>query len=201
MDTTTDPAVDPDGPIDTWLNLNDNLGGAYLYEDDPAALMAAANQAILTLEAEATAKQGPWTVADSADYSGIVITGAVGPIYGETITFSDNSTAVTDANGYVAWPDGVTSLNFERPGVTYLGVGNEDSQDIMLAFGEAVNVTRPVVEVIPGPTPTPEPFAVTDEDPEEELPATGSEHTPMQVAVVLILMGLGITVTVAVVRR
>jgi len=201
VDTTTDPAVDPDGPIDTWLNNNDNLFGPYLYEDDPAALMAAANQAILDLEIEATAKQGPWTVADSADYSGIVITGAVGPIYGETITFDDNSTAVTDANGYVAWPDGVASLNFERPGVTYLGVGNEDSQDIMLAFGEAVNVTRPVIQVIPDPTPTPEPIAITDEDPEEELPATGSEHTPMQVAVVLILVGLGLTVTVAVVRR
>ena len=215
VDTTTDPAVDPDGPIDTWLNLNDNLGGPYLYADDPEALMAAANQAILDLEIEATAKQGPWTVADSADYSGIVITGAVGPIYGETITFGDGTTAVTNANGYVAWPDGVTELDFERPGVTYLGIGNEDSQDIMLAFGEAVNVTRPVVEVIPDPTPTPAPtptpeeedpveeIALTDEDApeEEELPATGSEHTPMQVAVVLMLVGLGLTVTVAVVRR
>ncbi|MFL2697100.1 MAG: hypothetical protein ACJ0F6_01460 [Acidimicrobiales bacterium] len=201
VDTTTSPAVDPDGPIDTWLNNNDNLGGAYLYEDDPAALMAAANQAILTLEAEATAKQGPWTVADSADYSGIVITGSAGPIYGETITFSDNSTAVTNANGYVAWPDGVTELNFERPGVTYLGVGTENSQDIMLAFGEAVNVTRPVVEVVPDPTPTPEPIAVTDEEPEEELPFVGSERTPLQVAVVLVLAGLGVITTASVLRR
>jgi hypothetical protein len=201
VDTTTNPAVDPDGPIDTWLNNNDNLGGAYLYEDDPAALMAAANQAILDLEIEATAKQGPWTVADSADYSGIVITGSTGPIYGETITFGDNSTAVTDANGFVAWPDGVTELDFERPGVTYLGVGNNDSQDIMLAFGEGVNVTRPVVEVIPDPTPTPEPIAVTDEDSEEELPFVGSSITPIQVAAVLVLMGMGITVTAVALRR
>ena len=197
VDTTTDPAVNSDLPIDQWLNTNDNLGGPYLYADDPAALMAAANQAILTLEAEATAKQGPWTVADSADYSGIVITGAAGPIYGETITFGDNSTAVTDANGYVAWPDGVTELDFERPGVTYLGVGNEESQDIMLAFGEGVNVTRPVVEVIPDPTPTPEPIVFTD----EELPFVGSDNTLLHVAVILVLVGVGITLTAAVLRR
>jgi hypothetical protein len=209
VDTTTDPAVDPDDPIDSWLNTNDNLGGPYLYADDPVALMAAANQAILTLEAEATAKQGPWTVADSADYSGIVITGSAGPIYGETITFGDNSTAVTDANGYVAWPDGVTELDFERPGVTYLGVGNNESQDIMLAFGEGVNVTRPEVQVIPDPTPTPaptptptpEPISLTDGEPEEELPFVGSENTLMQVAVVLVLVGVGIMVTAAVLRR
>jgi len=206
VDTTTVPAVDPDDPIDSWLITNDNLGGPYLYEDDPDALMAAANQAILDLEIEATAKQGPWTVADSSDYSGIVITGAAGPIYGETVTFGDDSTAVTDANGYVAWPDGVTELDFERPGVTYLGVGNEESQNIMLAFGEAVNVTRPEVQVIPdptptpAPTPTPEPIAVTDE-PEEELPFVGSENTLMQVAAVLVLVGMGIMVTAAVLRR
>ena len=167
--------------------------------------MAAANQAILSLEAEATDKQGPWTVADSADYSGIVITGAAGPIYGETVTFSDSSTAVTDLNGYVAWPNGATSLSFEAPGATYLGVGNDDSQDIMLAFGQTVNVTKPEVEVIPDPTPTPDPTPetpnVTDEEPEEELPFVGSSSTQMQVAVVLVLMGLGITVTVAVIRR
>ena len=206
--------VNPDPTVDTWLlAIGDNLGGPYLYSDDPDALMAAANQAIIDLEAEATAKQGPWTVADSADYSGIVITGAVGPIYGETVTFSDSSTAVTDANGYVAWPNGATSLSFEAPGATYLGVGNDDSQDIMLAFGQNVNVTRPEVEVIPDPTPTPtatqtptptpEPETpnVTDEEPEEELPFVGSSSTQMQVAVVLVLMGLGITVTVAVIRR
>ena len=206
--------VNPDPTVDTWLlAIGDNLGGPYLYADDPDALMAAANQAIIDLEAEATAKQGPWTVADSADYSGIVITGAVGPIYGETVTFSDSSTAVTDANGYVAWPNGATSLSFEAPGATYLGVGNDDSQDIMLAFGQTVNVTKPEVEVIPDPTPTPAPTPtptpdptpetpnVTDEEPEEELPFVGSSSTQMQVAVVLVLMGLGITVTVAVIRR
>ena len=198
--------VNPDPTVDVWLlAIGDNLGGAYLYADDPDALMAAANQAIIDLEAEATAKQGPWTVADSADYSGIVITGAVGPIYGETITFGDGSTAVTDANGYVAWPDGVTELDFERPGVTYLGIGNEDSQDIMLAFGEAVNVTKPVVEVIPDPTPTPEEedpveeIALTDE--EEELPFVGSEKSLFHAAVFFVLAGLGICTTAALLRR
>jgi hypothetical protein len=204
--------VNPDYNVDVWLlAIGDNLGGPYLYADDPDALMAAANTAILALEAEATDKQGPWTVADSADYSGIVITGAAGPIYGETVTFSDSSTAVTDLNGYVAWPNGATSLSFEAPGATYLGVGNDDSQDIMLAFGQTVNVTKPEVEVIPDPTPTPAPTPtpdptpetpnVTDEEPEEELPFVGSSSTQMQVAVVLVLMGLGITVTVAVIRR
>ena len=224
---TPEGGVNPDPTVDGWLLNNDNMGGAYLYTDDPDALMAAANQAILTLEAEATAKQGPWTVADSADYSGIVITGAVGPIYGETVTFSDSSTAVTDANGYVAWPNGATSLSFEAPGVTYLGIGNNDSQDSMLAFGQLVNVTKPDVEVIPDPTPTPaptptptptpdptpeptptptpdptpEPIAVTDEDSEEELPFVGSSITPIQVAAVLVLMGMGITVTAVALRR
>ena len=219
VDTVTDPLPHPDKPIDDWLVHSENLGGPYLYEDDGPALMAAANQAILDLEIEATAKQGPWAVADSADYSGIVITGPAGPIYGEQVLFDNATSAVTDANGYVAWPEGTTELGFERPGTAYLGVGNNDSQDLMLVFGEHVNVTRPVVQVIPDPTPTPaptptptpeptpEPIAPTDEDPtptptpEDELPFVGSERTPMQVAVVLVLMGLGITVTVAVIRR
>ncbi len=212
----------PDKPIDDYLNLGyDNLGGPYLYADDPVALMAAANQAILDLEIEATAKQGPWTVADSADYSGIVITGAVGPIYGETVTFSDDSTAVTDANGYVAWPDGATDLDFEAPGIAYLGVGNNDSQDLMLAFGQNVNVTRPEVEVIaaptptptatptpsptptatPTPSPTPEDPGFTDDEDDDELPFVGSSITPIQVAAVLVLMGMGITVTAVALRR
>ena len=206
--------VNPDPNVDIWLlAIGDNLGGAYLYADDPDALMAAANQAIITLEAEATAKQGPWTVADSADYSGIVITGAVGPIDGVQVLFNNATSAVTDANGYVAWPDGVTELGFTAPGASYLGVGNNDSQDIMLAFGQSVNVTRSEVEVIPDPTPTPAPTPtptpdptpetpnVTDEEPEEELPFVGSSSTPLHVAVVLMLVGLGLTVTVAVVRR
>ena len=214
-----DPNWHPDKPIDDYLNMGyDNLGGPYLYADDPVALMAAANQAILDLEIEATAKQGPWTVADSADYSGIVITGAVGPIYGETVTFSDGSTAVTDVNGYVAWPDGTTELDFEAPGTTYLGVGNNDSQDLMLAFGQNVNVTRPEVEVIPDPTPTPTPTPTATPDPTptpetifitdatptpdpEILPPTGSETTPMHVAVVLVLAGLGLTVIAVALRR
>ena len=156
-------------------------------------------------------------MADSADYSGIVITGPAGPIYGEQVLFDNATSAVTDANGYVAWPEGTTELGFERPGTAYLGVGNNDSQDLMLVFGEHVSVTRPVVQVIPDPTPTPaptptptpeptpEPIAPTDEDPTptpgDELPFVGSERTPMQVAVVLVLMGLGIMVTVAVIRR
>ena len=95
--------VNPDPTVDVWLlAIGDTLGGAYLYADDPDALMAAANQAIIDLEAEATAKQGPWTVADSADYSGIVITGAVGPIDGVQVLFNNATSAVTDANGYVA---------------------------------------------------------------------------------------------------
>ena len=147
----------PDSPMDSYLAHSDNLGGPYMYLDDPDALIAAANQAIVDLEIEATAKQGPWTVDETADYSGIVITGAVGPIYGEIVTFNDGTTAVTDANGYVAWPEGVTSLDFEAVGTAYLGVGNNDSQDLMMAFGQNVNVTRSVVEEIPEPTPTPEP--------------------------------------------
>ena len=71
----------------------------------------------------------------------------------------------------------------------------------MLAFGEAVNVTKPVVEEIPDPTPTPEPIALTDEDPEEELPATGSEKSLFHAAVFFVLAGLGICTTAAVLRR
>ncbi len=212
---TVDGNTNPDPSVDSWLVSNDNLGGPYLYHNDAPALMAAANQAILDLEAEAIAKQGPWSVANSADYSGIVITGPGGPIYGEQVLFDTATSAVTDANGYVAWPDGATELGFQRPGTSYLGVGNNNSQNTMVVFGEHVSVTRPEVEVIPDPTPTPaptptptpeptpEPIALTDEDPtpEDELPFVGSERTPMQVAVVLVLMGLGITVTVAVIRR
>ena len=68
-------------------------------------------------------KAGPWTLEQSADQSGVVLTGANGPIISEVINFDDGTAngidVITDNNGFAAWPAGATDARIEGPGATW----------------------------------------------------------------------------------
>ena len=160
-------------------------------------LLAAANQAVYDLAVEATAKAGPWTLAQGAGATGVVLTGANGPIEGETITFDDGSAdginIVTDANGYAAWPAGASTAKIEGPGATWRTPGPEDTggQDVILTLGEdlVVNVDDPApttttTTVAPTTTTTVTPTTTTValEPPEQTTTTTTPATTTTVVA-------------------
>ena len=109
-------------------------------------------QKVSDLAVEATAKAGPWSIDQGpGDASAIyvVLSGAAGPIAGETITFSATGgdvNVVTDANGHAAWPAGATTATVEAPGDTYIGgdewAGNPgvNIQDLLVTFGQLLQV-------------------------------------------------------------
>ena len=145
------------------------------WDGTDAELLQAATQAVYDLAAESTEKAGPWTLEQSADQSGVVLTGANGPIISEVISFDDGTAngidVITDNNGFAAWPAGATDARIEGPGATWRTPGPEatDGQDVIFTMGEnlTVNVNDPAPT-----TTTPDPDQVV------ELPATGSNSRP-----------------------
>ena len=130
---------------------NPNYGGT------DAEMLDEANQAVYDLAVEATAKAGPWTLVENGAQTGVVVTGANGPIEGETVNFADGTTdginVVTDATGFAAWPTGATAANIEGPGATWQSPGPVDGgQNIVLTVGETLAVER---STTPPPTTTP----------------------------------------------
>ncbi|MCH1435769.1 MAG: hypothetical protein L7U56_08860, partial [Acidimicrobiales bacterium] len=124
-----------------------------------------------------------------------VLTGATGPIEGEIVTFDDGSddgiNAVTDANGFAAWPAGATLATAEGPAGTYETPGDasdgEEGQNIIITIGEdlVVRINDPApttttttttttstttTTVVPTTTTTTVPPVV--EPPESESPPT-----------------------------
>jgi LPXTG-motif cell wall-anchored protein len=130
----------------------DDLGATYWTGTDEE-LLQAATQAVYDLAVEATAKAGPWTLSQGVGATGVVLTGANGPIEGEVINFQDGTTdgidVITNVNGYAAWPNGTTAAHAEGPGQSYETQGDsdqgEEGQNIVLTLGEqlVVNVDDP----------------------------------------------------------
>ena len=116
-------------------------------------LLDGATQAVYDLAVEATAKAGPWTLGQGVGATGVVLTGANGPIEGEIVNFDDGSDdgidIVTDANGFAAWPAGATLATAEGPSGTYETPGDtsdgEEGQNIIITIGEdlVLSTTRP----------------------------------------------------------
>jgi hypothetical protein len=130
---------------------NPNYGGT------DAEMLDEANQAVYDLAVEATAKAGPWTLVENGAQTGVVVTGANGPIEGETVNFADGTTdginVVTDATGFAAWPTGATAANIEGPGATWQSPGPDDGgQNMVLTVGEDLTVER---STTPPPTTVP----------------------------------------------
>ena len=130
----------------------DDLGATYWTGTDEA-LLQTATQAVYDLAVEATTKAGPWTLSQGVGATGVVLSGANGPIEGEVVNFQDGTTdginVTTDVNGFVAWPDGTTAAHAEGPGLSYETQGNsnqgEEGQNVVLTLGEllVVNVDDP----------------------------------------------------------
>ncbi len=145
------------------------------WDGTDAELLQAATQAVYDLAAESTEKAGPWTLEQNADQSGVVLTGANGPIISVVINFDDGSDngidVITDNNGFAAWPAGATDAHIEGPGATWRTPGPEATggQDVIFTVGE--NLTVNVND--PAPTTT-----TPDPDEDVELPATGSNSSP-----------------------
>ena len=106
-------------------------------------------QAVYDLAVEATAKAGPWSLDQGpgenvATY--VVLSGANGPIEGETIVFSTTGgdvSVVTDSSGHAAWPADATAAAVESPGDTYIGDEDPaspgaDIQDMLVTFGQTL---------------------------------------------------------------
>ncbi|MDG1878384.1 MAG: hypothetical protein P8I99_13335, partial [Acidimicrobiales bacterium] len=108
-------------PIDDY----EEFGGHYTGTDTEA--LQNTTQKVYDLAAEATAKAGPWSLEQGpgenvATY--VVLSGANGPIEGETIVFSTTGgdvNVVTDSSGHAAWPADATAAAVEAPGDTYIG--------------------------------------------------------------------------------
>ncbi len=158
-------------------------------------LLDGATQAVYDLAVEATEKAGPWTLGQGVGATGVVLTGANGPIEGEIVTFDDGSddeiNFVTDANGFAAWPAGATLATAEGPAGTYETPGDtsdgEEGQNIIITIGEdlVVSINDPApttttttttttstttTTVVPTTTTTTVPPVV--EPPESESPPT-----------------------------
>lgn len=152
--------------------------------------LQAATQAVYDLAVESTAKAGPWTLSQGVGATGVVLTGSNGPIEGEKITFGDGMDngvdVVTDADGFAAWPAGMTFAHAEGPGQSYETQGDsdqgEEGQNIVLTHGELLEVK------VGDPAPT-----TTTPDPDEvvELPATGVENTSGFFTLILVSSVLG----------
>ena len=132
------------------------------YDGTDAEMLDEVNQAVYDLAVEATAKAGPWTLVENGAQTGVVVTGANGPIAGETVNFADGTTdginVVTDATGFAAWPTGATAANIEGPGATWQSPGPADGgQNIVLTVGETLTVTYtpPPPTTTTPPTTTP----------------------------------------------
>ena len=118
------------------------------YSGTDAAMLDEVNQAVYDLAVEATAKAGPWTLTQGvADL--VVLSGANGPIAGETVEFSmldgsDRVTAITDSSGFAAWPAGANAAFAEAPGATWRSPGPADGgQNMVLTVGETLTVEKP----------------------------------------------------------
>ena len=152
---------------------NPNYGGT------DAEMLDEANQAVYDLAVEATAKAGPWTLVENGAQTGVVVTGANGPIEGETVNFADGTTdginVVTDATGFAAWPTGATAANIEGPGATWQSPGPDDGgQNMVLTVGEDLTVERsttPPPTTVP-PTTTPPTTTPPTTTPPTTTPAT-----------------------------
>ena len=152
---------------------NPNYGGT------DAEMLDEANQAVYDLAVEATAKAGPWTLVENGAQTGVVVTGANGPIAGETVNFADGTTdginVVTDATGFAAWPTGATAANIEGPGATWQSPGPDDGgQNMVLTVGEDLTVERsttPPPTTVP-PTTTPPTTTPPTTTPPTTTPAT-----------------------------
>ena len=130
----------------------DDLGATYWTGTDEE-LLQSATQTVYDLAVEATAKAGPWTLSQGVGATGVVLTGANGPIEGEVINFQDGTTdgieVTTDVDGFAAWPSGTTAAHAEGPGLSYETQGDsnqgEEGQNVVLTLGEllVVNVDDP----------------------------------------------------------
>ncbi len=193
-DAVVDPntgfqVVDGVEPNSDYLDfLNFSFGGMqpptvlepYLYEGDSQLVIDAANAYIVQLHAEASTKQGPWVLAENADSSGLMLTGSVGPIVGERITFDNGDVGFTDGSGFVAWPEGATSADVEAPGRIFRTDGlparpDVESQNALVVQGKLITVTRsaPPVEEPPAENPIvedPVQEGPVEEDPKPEDP-------------------------------
>ena len=158
------------------------------WDGTDAELLQAATQAVYDQAVEATAKAGPWTLSQGVGATGVVLTGANGPIEGEVINFQDGTTdgidVTTDADGFAAWPAGATDARIEGPGATWRTPGPEATggQDVIFTMGEDLTVN------VNDPAPT-----TTTPDPDEvvELPATGVENTSGFFTLILVSSVLG----------
>jgi len=129
-------------PIDT-LEL--------LYTGTDTDALNNTTQKVYDLAVESVAKAGPWSLEQgpgetTATY--VVLSGANGPIAGETIVFSTTGgdvSVVTDSSGHAAWPTDATAATVEAPGDTYIGdnwAGNPGAnyQDLLVSFGQLLQV-------------------------------------------------------------
>ncbi len=141
---------DPSPRVGFWGPDPLDISEGYYPGTDTDALVNS-TQAVYDLAVEATAKAGPWSLDQGpgenvATY--VVLSGANGPIEGETIVFSTTGgdvSAVTDASGHAAWPADATAAAVEAPGDTYIGDEDPaspgaDIQDMLLTFGQTLQV-------------------------------------------------------------
>ena len=181
------PSAHTDASPRVGFHSNVDLDCSY-WDGTDAELLQAATQAVYDLAAESTERAGPWTLEQNADQSGVVLTGANGPIISVVINFDDGSdngiNVITDNNGFAAWPAGATDAHIEGPGATWKTPGPEATggQDVIFTVGE--NLTVNVND--PAPTTT-----APDPDQVVELPATGGNSRPWP-AIGMICGGLAI---------
>jgi hypothetical protein len=159
----------------------DDLGATYWTGTDEA-LLQTATQAVYDLAVEATAKAGPWTLSQGVGASGVVLSGANGPIEGEVVNFQDGTTdgidVTTDVNGFAAWPNGTTAAHAEGPGLSYETQGNsdqgEEGQNVVLTLGEllVVNVDDPAPTTTTTTTTTTSTTTTTLPQSDNEAPTT-----------------------------
>jgi len=155
---------DPSPRVGFWgpdpIDLIEETYGLYPGTDTDA--LEDSTQKVYDLAVEATAKAGPWSLDQGpgenvATY--VVLSGANGPIEGETVTFTTNTgdvEVVTDANGHAAWPADASTAAVEAPGDTYIGdqvsyAPTTNIQDLLVTFGQPLQIqyTDP-----PAPTTT-----------------------------------------------
>ena len=144
---------DPSPRVGFWgpdpIDLIEEASGFYPGTDTDA--LEDSTQKVYDLAVEATAKAGPWSLEQGpgenvATY--VVLSGANGPIEGETVTFTTNTgdvEVVTDANGHAAWPADASTAAVEAPGDTYIGDSTlaypgADIQDLLVTFGQLLQV-------------------------------------------------------------
>jgi hypothetical protein len=169
----------------------DDLGATHWTGTDEE-LLQAATQTVYDLAVEATAKAAPWTLSQGVGATGVVLTGANGPIEGEVINFQNGTTdgidVTTDVDGFAAWPSGTTAAHAEGPGLSYETQGDsnqgEEGQDIVLTLGEqlVVNVDDPAPTTTTTTTTTTTPSVPTTTTPEVTTTTTTTPSVPTTTA-------------------